>query len=112
MLMFCFAFGSAVASLGTNLLVIGAERDDTAAANAGCVYLFDTNGVLLTAVTNPTPEVGDLFGGAIAVVGPNKFIVGANQSWNGSRAGFACLYDSAGHLLVTITNPAPVVFMM
>src|SRR6476619_3453993 len=48
-------FGSSMAALGNDRVLIGARYDDTTATNAGAVYLFHTNGTLLTTFTNPIP---------------------------------------------------------
>ena len=56
-------------------LIIGAYEKDIGATDAGAAYLFSTNGTLLTTFTNPTPAVGDLFGSAVAGVGPDKVVI-------------------------------------
>jgi len=48
-------FGISVAAFGSDRVPVGASFNDTAATNAGAVYLFNTNGTLLTTFTNPSP---------------------------------------------------------
>ncbi len=50
-------FGQAVAALGIDRVIIGAPDDNAGATEAGAVYLFSTNRVLLTTITNPTPAL-------------------------------------------------------
>ena len=48
-------FGSSVAAMGTDRVLIGASYENTGATAAGAAYLFNTHGVLLTSFTNPAP---------------------------------------------------------
>lgn len=101
-------FGWAVAVSGTNAL-IAAHFDDTGAENAGSVYLFDTiTGNLLQTFNNPTPEIGDSFGGFMSISG-SKVLIGAGLDNTGAEnAGSAYLFDmGTGNLLQTFTNPNP-----
>jgi len=70
-------FGQSVAAVGAEHVVIGAWSDDTGALHAGAAYLFRTNGALVNTFTNPTPEVDDEFGYAIAGLGNDRVIIGA-----------------------------------
>src|SRR6185436_18825370 len=45
-------FGSSVAMVGTDRVLIGAPLDDTAGGDAGAAYLFNASGSLLVALTN------------------------------------------------------------
>jgi Bacterial surface protein, Ig-like domain/FlgD Ig-like domain/FG-GAP repeat/K319L-like, PKD domain len=96
-------FGLAVAVAGNKILT-GAPRDDAGALDAGAAYVFDgLTGALLLTLANPTPDVNDQFGAAVAVVGSN-FLVGAPGANSGS--GEAYLFDgSTGALLQTFSNP-------
>src|SRR5262245_57343392 len=47
------SFGTAVAALGSDRLLVGAP-DSPAGNPEGAVYLYHTNGTLLTTFTNPT----------------------------------------------------------
>ena len=101
-------FGSAVAALGSDLVIVGAPQDNTGAREAGSVYLFSTSGTLLTSITNPTPASGDWFGSAVAAVGNDRVVVAAPYENTGaSDAGAAYLFSTNGTLLTTITNPTP-----
>ena len=101
-------FGSSVAAVGDDKLAIAAQNDDTGATNAGAAYLFDTNGVWLTTFTNPSPANGDAFGYAIAGVGNDRVLIGVpNDDAGAQNAGVAYLFNTAGTLLMTFTNPTP-----
>ncbi len=103
------SFGYAVAAVGPDKVLIGAFGDSTGATNAGAVYLFSTNGTLLTTFTNPTPASGDSFGYAVAAVGTDKMLIGAyGKSTGATNAGAAYLFSTNGTLLTTFTNPTPV----
>ena len=102
------AFGSAVAGVGTDRFIVGASGDDEGMTGAGSAYLFDLDGHLLATITNPAPAAGDQFGSAVAGVGSNRFVVGADYDDTGATdAGSVYLYDYGGHLVATVTNPAP-----
>ncbi len=101
-------FGSSVAAVGSDRVLIAALQDDTGATNAGAAYLFSTNGALLTTFTNPTPANGDFFGTSVAAVGSDRVLIGAqSDSTSGTGAGAAYLFDANGALLLTLTSPVP-----
>ena len=103
------AFGRALAAIGSDLVLISAPGDDTGAGDAGSAYLLNTDGALLTTITNPTPKSGEAFGYySVAGVGPDKVIVGTHlENTSGTYAGAAYLFDTSGILLTTFTNPTP-----
>jgi hypothetical protein len=104
-------FGSAVAAVGSDQVVIGAPYDNTGATDAGAAYLFSANGTLLTTFTNPTPAVDDQFGAAVAAVGNDRVLIGAGMDNTGaSDAGSAYLFSTNGTLLITFTNHTPATF--
>jgi hypothetical protein len=107
-------FGIAVAISGTRLAV-GAPYDDTGAANAGSVYVYDlasaTPAVPALILNNPDPAVNDYFGSALAVSG-TRVVVGAYGDDTGaSGAGRAYVYDTGGSTpatpVATLNNPSP-----
>jgi hypothetical protein len=101
------AFGITVAGLGTDRVVIGATRDDTGASDAGSVYVFHTNGALVTTINNPNPATG-LFGIALASLGTDKILIGSqSDSTAGLFAGAVFLYSTNGTRLATFTKPSP-----
>ena len=101
-------FGQCVAGVGSDKIIVGAQYDGMGAPSAGSVHLFDTNGVLLVAIGNPTLAVSDWFGRSVAGLGADKIIVGANGDDAGAPdAGSAYLFEANGILLATITNPGP-----
>lgn len=101
-------FGWAVATLRTNRLLISATLDDTGAVNAGAVYLFTTNGLLLATVTNPAPVSSEVFGFSLAVSANNRLLVGApNNNTAVPSGGAAYLFETNGTLQQAFLNPAP-----
>ena len=101
-------FGCAVAAVGINQVLIGADGTDLGAANAGAAYLFSTNGVLLTTFTNPAPAPDDLFGCSVTALGTDRVLIGAVLADTGAHdSGAAYLFSANGTLLTTFTNPAP-----
>jgi cysteine-rich repeat protein len=101
-------FGSAVATLGTNVLV-GAPVGKAGGFNTGTVYLFDPSGGLLRTFVKPAPVLNDLFGESIAAVGNDKVLIGARGDDAGAmEAGAAYLYHAAtGTLLQTVQKVFP-----
>ena len=71
-------FGSAIAAVGADMIVVGATDDDEAALDAGAAYVFDRDsGGLLHTLLSPAPASGDQFGFAVAAVGQDKVLIGA-----------------------------------
>jgi len=104
-------FGWSVAAVGSDRVLIGAERGDTGPTNTGVAYLFNTSGVLLTTFTNPTPFSGDSFGFSVAAMGDDRVLIGATRDNKGAlTAGVAYLFSTNGALLTTFTNPTPADF--
>jgi len=101
-------FGTSVAAVGNDRLIVGAPSDNTGATDAGAAYLFSTNGTLLTTFTNPTPAYQDSFGISVAAAGTDQVLIGAHRDDTGAiDAGAAYLFTTSGTLVKTITNPAP-----
>lgn len=109
------SFGHAVNFHGTTLAV-GAIRDDTAATDAGAVYLYDVTGATPTtpvlSLFNPGPPEGDYFGFSVGLSGP-LLVVGAVRDDVGgfNDAGSAYVFDLTSATpstpLATLNNPAP-----
>jgi hypothetical protein len=101
-------FGFAVASLGQDKVLIGADGNSVGGLNSGAAYLFGTNGTLITTFTNPTPAASDFFGYSVAAVGADKVLIGAHGDHFGANAGGAAyLFGTNRTLLTTFTNPTP-----
>jgi hypothetical protein len=95
-------FGSAVAGVGADKVLIGAPGFS---AYVGRAYLFGTNGALQMTFNNPTPVGGDAFGISVAAVGADKVLIGASQDDSGfNNAGAAYLFNTNGTLLATFTD--------
>ncbi len=103
------AFAISMAALGSDRVLIGGPADgNVGAPYLGAVYLFRTNGTLLTTFTNPTPAIPIGFGLHVAAVGSDRVLISAEYSSIGeSQAGAAYLYNTNGTLLTIITNPVP-----
>ncbi|MFO0966752.1 MAG: PKD domain-containing protein, partial [Gemmataceae bacterium] len=70
-------FGSSLAAVGTDKVLVGAPFNDRGATDAGAAYLFDvTTGQLLATFQNPNPHGSDQFGTALAASG-NRLAVSA-----------------------------------
>jgi hypothetical protein len=96
-------FGSSMAALGNDRVLIGARYDDTSAANAGAVYLFHTNGTLLKTITNPIPTLifpysDEQFGSTIATLGNDRVVVGS------PIVGKVFLFTTNGTLVTTLNS--------
>ncbi|MFO1514507.1 MAG: hypothetical protein U1F83_16625 [Verrucomicrobiota bacterium] len=94
-------FGNKVAAVGDDRVLISSIKG---ALGGGAVYLFSTNGSLLTTFTNPTPSPYDYFGRSIAAA--NDRILIGNSAEDTGR-GVAYLFSANGTLLNTFTNPTP-----
>ena len=99
-------FGSAVAALGSDLLV-GAPHFNSGAAHAGAVFVFQGGGGVRT-LTKSTPAFDDLFGFALGAAG-DTIVVGAPfDSAGAPGAGAAYLFSAGtGALVHTLANPTP-----
>lgn len=106
-------FGQAVAALGTDRVIIAAPAFaffGSTNVESGGVFIYSTNGALLTTITNPNPAALDRFGGSVAAVGTDRVLVGAYQAGqDGNEAGAAYLFGTNGMLIGTFrrTNPKP-----
>lgn len=107
-------FGTSVAISG-NLMVVGADQDDTGSSDAGSAYVYDlsssTPTVPVLTLNNPNPWSQDYFGYAVAISG-TRVVVGAYQ--DGSPvldAGSAYVYDLSSSTptvpVITLHNPSP-----
>jgi hypothetical protein len=101
-------FGHSVAVSG-NIVVVGAQEDNSGEVSAGSAYIFDAiTGNLLRTLANPTVASDDHFGCSVAVSG-NIVLVGACDDDTGAGgAGAAYIFNAAtGSLLRTLANPTP-----
>ena len=87
-------FGESVAVHG-NLVLVGAQADDTQGNSVGQAHLFDaTTGALLQTFDDPTVTDADLFGHSVAIEGSTVVIGAFYDDTNGSNVGQAHLYSS------------------
>lgn len=104
------SFGRDVA-LSDQYIVVGADGDDTGAANAGAVYIFKTSDwSLFRTIKNPAPAQNDWFGWRVGISG--NFVIasalGDNMKENSGHddAGTVYIFSlSAGSLLQTFNDP-------
>jgi hypothetical protein len=98
-------FGWSVALHGT-VAVVGAPRDDTAGANAGAVYVFNTTtGSELFKLTASDGAAGDEFGQSVAL-GDTYLVAGAHKSDHaGLDSGSAYVFDVGTGAELTTLQP-------
>lgn len=103
--------GSFGASLNVfkDRVLVGLPGDDSSAVDSGSAYLYDTTtGGILHTFSNPTAEIGDTFGGHVAMNDDYIVITAGSDNTAGSNAGAAYVYDAMTfNLLQTIVNPNP-----
>ncbi len=94
-------FGTAVAITGMRV-VVGAQFNDAGGTDAGSAYVYDLAGgtptVPIFILNNPTPQVSDEFGNAVAISG-GRVAVGAYRDRQGSGSaerGAVYAYDLEG----------------
>jgi hypothetical protein len=102
------AFGESVAALGSDRVLIGSTSDSFGPLAAGVVYLFRTNGALITMLTNPVPTFRAGFGQSISVLSNNRLLIGAPSDASGvPYSGAAYLMDTNGALIAAFKSPVP-----
>lgn len=101
-------FGRSLAAVGTDRVLIAAPMNDLGAFEAGAVYLFSTNGTLLTTFTNPTPADNDSFGWPLTTVGTDLVLIGCGgDNTTLENTGAAYLFTTNAVLLRTFKSPSP-----
>ncbi|MBW2256674.1 MAG: hypothetical protein JRI25_19045 [Deltaproteobacteria bacterium] len=104
-------FGSTVAAVGTDRVMIAATGEDTAAPDAGAVYLFQDDGTLLYKLYSPDALEREDFGSDLAAIPDGTgdwdlLIADRLGSSDFQHSGAAYLFDGAtGELLETFANP-------
>ena len=103
-----FDFGGGVTAVGSDRVLISAVSYGQM-AQIGRVYLFNTNGSLLTTFTNPNPARVQAFGAALAAMRSDRVLIGGveNRSSGLPFLGAVYLFSTNGTLLRTFANPAP-----
>jgi len=100
-------FGWSVA-INEDIIVVGesfAEVDGN--SKAGRVYIFDTDGNLLTTLQAPTPEENAEFGNAVAIGGDIVVVGEYKADVESLNEGRAYVFDLDGTLLATHQSPIP-----
>ncbi|MEK7954391.1 choice-of-anchor D domain-containing protein [Luteolibacter soli] len=108
-------FGFSVAISG-NLAVVGSQKDDKIASNAGTVSVYNLAAAFpeqpILVIDNPSPTTNDYFGTAVGVSG-TKVVVSAYQedTSGNNNAGAVYIYDTTsptpGTPVRTLINPTP-----
>jgi hypothetical protein len=103
------ALGWAMAAVGGDRVLISGVADiNHPGPYPGGVYLFQTNGALITNFANPHPATDAGFGIAVAALGTDSVLIGAAYDNTGATAsGVAYRFSTNGVLLTTFTNPVP-----
>ena len=91
-------FGSAMSSLGSDLVAIGGQTTET-------VWVFHTSGTLIASIPSPEPGQASRFGSALAAGADEKLVIGAPNF--GNFVGRAYLYSAHGNRLATFESPWP-----
>jgi len=95
-------FGSSVA-VGSDRIVVAANRDGDNGTDSGSAYIFDLDGNELAKITASDGAPNDYFGYSVAV-GSGRIVVGAyGDDDNGSGSGSAYIFDLDGNQLTKIT---------
>jgi hypothetical protein len=100
-------FGHALAATGDRVVVGAPDSVVRGLAGAGAVYVFDTDGVLLRTLQDPTPRENAFFGTSVALIG-NAIVVGVPgaPSLGVEGAGIVQVFDaSTGAFLQTLSAP-------
>src|SRR5262249_44479666 len=97
-------FGTAIALRG-DVLLVGAPFDDFNDTDTGAAFLFQAStGVLLAILENPSPEIGDQFGAAVAL-GVGVAVVGDFLDARDARgSGTASVFVDEGAPTTTTTS--------
>jgi len=91
-------FGNAVTISG-DIIIVGAERDDTKDTNSGAVYVFGWNGTSWVEQQKLIASDGmsfDFFGCAVAIDGDTLIVGAYGDDTNGSQAGAAYVFTWNG----------------
>lgn len=100
-------FGTSVAAMGNDRILVGASNEWTEPQNGGAAYLFSTNGTLLVTINNPTPAYADFFGQSVAALGNDWAIVGAHWDDEGATDNGATHFFFLELPTLTILPAAP-----
>lgn len=83
-------FAYSVAAAGTNLIVIGAPYDSSDGLVGGAAFVFRADGTFVQALHNPSPLKSGNFGGAVAALTANRFVVGDTTVISSPQDGGNC----------------------
>lgn len=110
-------FGATIVAVDAHRFLVGAPGADvpyleggqlTTNSGAGKVYLFDDGGTLLKTFLPPDPARSYQFGAALAMLGPDRVLIGAPGDQIGDvGAGAVHLFDLDALHLASVPNPTP-----
>ncbi|HMP74577.1 MAG TPA: hypothetical protein PKE55_15070, partial [Kiritimatiellia bacterium] len=69
-------FGAAVLAIDTNRILVGAPGANVGATDAGRIYEFTRDGVIMRVIPSPSPRSGGGFGSSLALIGNGMIAVG------------------------------------
>jgi len=94
-------FGHSVA-VSDNRIVISANQEDTGGANAGAVYIFDVDGIMIVKIQASDAQATDYFGQSVAVTNNRITVSAMGEDTVASNAGAAYIFDIDGNELSKI----------
>src|SRR5215471_9808067 len=103
-------FGYAIAPLGNDWVLVGApyNEGEFCCAYSGTVYVFNTNGTLVTTIHNPN-DGNNEFGTSVATLGDGRIIISAPRAGPDPELPYGEVYlmDTNGALLATFYHHQP-----
>ncbi len=98
------------ADMWGDTIAIGCIMNVEDIRDAGKVYIFDSEGVLLTTIQSPEPEIDGVFGNELYY---NRDTLLVGECWKNDQgvvdAGVVHVFNSEGDFLRTIHSPSPIV---
>jgi len=91
-------FGASVSIYG-DTVIVGAQAEDTTAANAGAAYIFTRSGTTWTQqqkIQSSDAEATDYFGGAVGIDGDTVVVGATYEDAGGTNAGAAYIFTRDG----------------
>jgi hypothetical protein len=104
-------FGTAVAGIGYNKVIVSSSGDLIMGVSAGAAHLFSTNGTPLGKLENPSPHLYDSFSSSLAAVGSDSALIGAvwHDEPGAVDTGVAYIFRLRPTLLITGDNTTVII---
>jgi len=98
-------FGRVVTVVGSDVYV-SAPYGDTPVSNSGAVHAYvGKTGAFKFTLSNPTPNIDDQFGAAVAASPAHVFVAAPSDDADGASAGIVHVYTKKGEFVASIHNP-------